>query len=265
MPLIEIGSHNAGEFLQHIEDSGFKRGLIPRDFADRPEGYHAAMPSFPQELLIPEDEWPERLKQQQDAQASNYDLRNLYYDTLKSLDQDGLGLCWAFSSTKADMYARIRAGEPPLVLSPWYVAGKVKGWRDQGGSGDESAAFLASNGAPTMEKVPRYSSSYVNQDVVQDAAQHKITVWYDGTQSRDMNRKIMVSAFLLGGIPILDLNWLGHSMCGCRVVSLNPFVVDADNSWGEIGQFGEKGLYRLTGQHAIPDNVCVVFGSQLTA
>ena len=67
----------------------------------------------------------------------------------------------------------------------------------------------------------------------------------------------MISAFLMGLPPVLDLNWLGHSMCGCRLVSIDPLVVDADNSWGPINDKGEKGTYRLTGSQAIPDSIVV--------
>ena len=264
MPLTEIGSHNADDFLRDADLAGFHRGLAPRDFASRPGGYHAAVPKFTDDMLIKPADQQGYLDSQIAAQGSLYDLRNLYYDYLKSLDQDGLGLCWAFSSTKANMYARIKAGLPPAVLSAWYVAGKVKHWHDQGGSADESAAFLAAHGAPTVDFCPKYKSSYDTPECEANAELHQITSWYDGSDNRNRNAQIMISGFLLGGIPVLDFNWLGHSMCGCRLVSINPLVVDADNSWGPTGQYGEKGLYRLTGQHAIPDNLVVVFGTEIS-
>lgn len=182
-------------------------------------------------------------------------MRTLRYDTLKSLDQDGLGLCWAFSSTKSAMYMRIRMNDPALVLSAWWVAGKVKGWRDEGGWGSESTSFIAQNGVPTMDLCPSYKSSYDSAATQANAKLHTEILWYDGTDSRDQNVQIMISAFLLGVAPVLDFNWWSHSVCGCRLVSLNPLTIDIDNSWGESA--GDKGIYRLTGSKAVPDNIVV--------
>jgi hypothetical protein len=87
---------------------------------------------------------------------------------------------------------------------------------------------------------------------------HKVTEWYDGSDDRDKNRAIMVSSFLLGLPNVLDFNSLSHSMAGCRLVSVKPnLVIDTDNSWGPTDQFGAKGTYRLSGNHAIPDGIVV--------
>ncbi len=72
-----------------------------------------------------------------------------------------------------------------------------------------------------------------------------------------MNRKIMVSAFLLNLPCVLDYNWLSHSMAGCYLESINPLVVYTDNSWNVIDQYGPKGTYKLTEEKAIPDNIVV--------
>jgi hypothetical protein len=165
------------------------------------------------------------------------------------------GNCWAFSSTKAAMYMRARANETDVKLSAWWVAGKVKGWADQGGWGAESTGEIATAGVPSYDLCPAYKSSYDTPDTQANAALHRTLLWYDGSQDRDANRAIMISAFLLGLAPVLDFNWLSHSMCGCRVVSLNPLTIDCDNSWGMNA--GNQGLYQITGDKAIPDGVCV--------
>lgn len=236
---------------------GKKTGLIPRNYESHPSGYLACCPTAPDDWLVPESQQQDRLEAQQQAKASLYDLRVAHYDALKSLDQNGYGLCWAFSTTKACMYLRALMGEPAEILSAWYVAGIINGWRDEGGWGSASLEFITKNGIPTIDKCPKYSRNAVTQDAAQNALLHKATEWYDGSEDRDRNKQIMISAFLLGLPPVLDYNWLSHSMCGCRLVSLNPLTIDCDNSWGDIGQYGEHGLYRITGSRAIPDGIVV--------
>lgn len=236
---------------------GFSTGLIQRNYSSHPPGYLPCAEPFPDEMLVPESAQQARLDAQVVEHASLYDLRMDNYDVLKSLNQDGLGLCWAFSSTKSCMYLRVAMGEPPVRLSAWWVAGKVKGWRDQGGWGAESLEQISTGGAPIESLCPSYKSSYDTEETRNNALLHRATEWWDGSNDRERNRRIMISAFLLGLAPVLDYNWLGHSMCGCRLVSLNPLTVDCDNSWGEISQYGEKGLYRIQGSRAIPDGIVV--------
>jgi hypothetical protein len=236
---------------------GKATGLIPRDYKSYPPGYLACAPVAPYDWLVPQSEQADRLAAQQAARASLYDIRMAYYSILKSLDQNGFGLCWFFSTTKAAMYIRAIMGLPPVILSAWWGAGQIKNWRDEGGWGSASLEFFTKHGTPALEFCPKYSRSAVQSGAEENAALHKVTEWYDGTEDRDQNKQIMISAFLLGLPPVLDYNWLGHSMCGCRLVSLDPLTIDCDNSWGEIGQYGEKGLYRITGSRAIPDAVVV--------
>ncbi len=234
-----------------------RTGLIPRNYKTHPGGCYAAAPVAPDDWLIAPSDQVALLKEQQDGQTSLYDLRNNNYDVLKSLDQNGLGLCWAFSTTKAVMYLRAIMGEPAVRLSAWWVAGKVKGWRDEGGWGAESLQEIASAGVPSEALCPSYKSSYDTAATRADAALRKVIEWYDGTEDRDRNTQIMISAFLLGLPPVLDYNDISHSMSGCCLKSLNPLEVWCDNSWGSTDQYGPKGIYIRKGSQAIPDGIAV--------
>lgn len=234
----------------------FATGLIVRDYKSFPSGYCSVAPSAPDSWLVPESEQPERLKEQKANRANLLHLREAKYDTLKSLNQGSHPLCWAFSSTKSAMYLMHTMNEE-LVLSPWYTAGKANGWRNEGGWGSMSTEALAKIGGVLMEDCPDFSRSFDTAANLEKAKARRVIEWYDGSESRDRNRQIMISAFLLGLAPVLDLNWLGHSMCGCYLESINPLVVYADNSWGAIDQYGPKGLYRLEGSRAIPDGIVV--------
>lgn len=234
--------------------SGFSTGLIPRDFKSHPVGCFAYAPAFPDDALIPESEWPARLAQQKADRASLLDLRTTYYDTLKSLNQNGYGLCWAFSSTKATMYIRATQHGVFERLSAYWVAGKVMNWRDQGYYGAASLGQIVKAGVPLESLCPTYSSRNDTPECQADAATRKVTEWWDGSDDRDLARRQMVSSLLVGIPCVVDLNWLSHSMAAIHIESLNPLTIYFDNSWGEGNN---KGLYIAKGSQAIPDGLVI--------
>lgn len=253
--IITVGDHNWEEFLEQARDEKKGMGLIPRNYSSHPSGYQSAAPTFDESLLMDPAKYADALAQQQAEKASLFDLREQFYDILKSLNQSRYGLCWAFSTTKAQMYLRAINNEPMAILSAWWVAGMVKSWQDQGGWGAESLDLIAKLGVPLMSECPSYSRQYDNSQVRASAARRKATEWWDGTEDRQSNTAIMITAFLTNQPMALDFNWWSHSVCGCRLVSLNPLTIDIDNSWGE--DQGDKGIFRLTGSKAVPDGIAV--------
>ncbi len=234
---------------------GKSTGLIPRPYHKYPVGCYAFAPAFPDSELIDPAEWPERLAENRAKKQGLLDMREANYEVLKSLDQDGLGLCWAFSSTKAVMYVRAIMNQAPLRLSAWWVAGIVKNWRDQGGWGASSLEQIVKAGAPAESYCPEYKSSYNTQECQANAALHKVTEWWDGSDDPDKATKQCVS-MLLRGIPcVVDLNDMGHSMCCIDIGSLDPLELIYDNSWSPNS--GEKGLYRGRGRRARPDGLVI--------
>lgn len=234
--------------------AGFSTGLVPRDFVSHPVGCMAFAPEFPASELVPESEWADRLEENRRTRSGLLEIREDNYQVLRSLDQDGLGLCWAFSSTKATMYVRALMGEPLVRLSAWWVAGKVVGWRDQGYWGAASLAQIVKEGVPEESLCPAYRSQYDTQETRDNAAKHKVTEWWDGSDRPSEAQKQLVS-MLLKRIPcVVDLNVMGHSMCAIDVKSLNPLTIVYDNSWGEQG---DKGLYYGTGAYARPDGLVI--------
>ncbi len=249
-------------FIDPILRPGFATGLIPRNFNTHPPGYVEGVQVYSDADIIPENEWASRLKDQQQGQTDLYSLRELYYDFLKSLNQLNYGYCWAFSTVKCIMYimARMRKCTAEDILSAWMVAGIIKNYRNQGGWNQQSLKFCMDVGVATLTEWPQGARGpsarvYDTPEMRAQAIKRVVTEFRDGTDSREQNRKIMVSAFLRGESPALDYNDIGHSMAGCRLVSLNPLIVDCDNSWSETS--GTKGLYRRTGNAAIPDGISV--------
>jgi len=250
-------------FIDPILRPNFATGLIPRNYSTHPPGYLGAQVQvYADADIIPENEWESRLKDQQQSQSDLFSLRELYYDFLKSLNQLNYGYCWAFSTVKCVMYimARMRKHVEADILSAWMVAGIIKNYRNQGGWNQQSLKFCCDVGVATLLEWPQGARGpsarvYDTPEMRASAAKRIVTEFRDGTDSREQNKKIMVSAFLRGEAPALDYNHIGHSLAGCRLVSLNPLIVDCDNSWGETS--GTKGLYRLQGRDAIPDGISV--------
>lgn len=234
--------------------AGYSTGLIPRDYSICPVGYQAFAPAFPDDELIPESEWAERLAENRATKSGLLDFREANYEMLKSLDQDGEPLCWAFSSTKAVMYLRAIMNQPLLRLSAWWVAGKVVNWQSQGYWGSASLAQIVKEGVPAESFCPEYRSRHDTAETRANAALHKVTEWWDGSEDPYKAQKQLVS-MLLKRVPcVVDLNVMGHSMCAIDIGSLNPIEIIYDNSWGENG---EKGLYRGRGAYARPDGMVI--------
>lgn len=164
------------------------------------------------------------------------------------------GNCWAFSSTKATMYLRAIANEPLLRLSAYFVAGNVKNWRDEGGYGAESLEWIIKHGAPIEALCPTYRSSNVTNECKANAEFHRVTEWWDGSDSTEQATKQMISCLLRNQPCVVDLNDMGHSMNAIAIESLSPLTIIYDNSWGEQG---DHGLYRGTGARARPDGLVI--------
>lgn len=229
-------------------------GLIPRNYEAFPVGCFSFAPAFPDSELVPEDQWASRLAENRANKTGLLDLRESNYDYLKSLDQDGLGLCWAFSTTKAVMYLRAIMGGSLKRLSAWYVAGIINGWRDRGGWGSASLAFIVNKGVPEESFCPSYKAQYDTPETRANASTHKVTEWWDGSDDPATATKQLVS-MLLQSVPcVVDLNDMGHSMCAIDIGGLNPLEIIYDNSWGDGG---EKGLYRGRGARARPDGLVI--------
>lgn len=249
-------SSNVDDFRNPIINGERKStGLVPRNFRALPPGCMAYAPEFPESEIVAESEWKDRYTTNSKEQSRLLDVRGAYYEILKSLDQDGLGLCWAFSTTKAVMYLRVLMNQPGIILSAWYVAGMIKQWRDEGGWGAASLQFFVEHGAPELSFCPAYKSSYATAEAAANASTNKVTEWWDGSDDKQRNKHIAISQLLKGQPIVGDLNNMGHSMC---LVDYDPFtdMWRYDNSW--TPDYGpEKGLHIIHGDAGIPDAIVV--------
>ncbi len=239
-----------------IDGHQYCTGLAPRDYDAHP--MFANGKEFPDELLIPESDLKDAYDDYIGNQLTLLHLRELANGALNSLDQDGLGLCWYFSTTKANMYARARAGLPMIPLSPWWGAGKINHWADRGGWCEKSMAHAAQYGQPILELCPKYDRKYDTPEVEKAALDHVVLEFWETSQDKGKRSHQFLSAAFRGFSGAVDYNHMGHSMAFCwvpRFASLSDYDVDCDNSWGM--KSGVKGLYRLKAGKARPDS-CVI-------
>lgn len=245
-----------------IFTSQYARGYVERDYSLYPE----EMFDPPSQMqLIPEQEWKERIEEQERTQSSLEHIRMRYIDArpIPSLDQNGQGYCWAYSTTMATMLTRARHNLPYVRLSAHAIGCKVKNFRDEGGWCGLSAKFLREHGVPSVARWPEKSMDrqHDNEATWSEAKLYRTTEdWVDLTRSvYDQNLTFaQVVTCLLNNIPVaLDYNWWQHSVCGIRAVNVAGEIgIRIINSWSD--NWGENGMATLRGGRKIPNGAVAI-------
>lgn len=226
-------------------------GLIPRDYAT----YPAEMFDPPSDMeLIPRSEWSDRIKEKEQQKSRLSDIRQG-----PSLDQNGQGYCWAYSTTSCVMLLRARGNQPYVRLSAHGVACIIKSFRNEGGWCGLSAKFHREKGCPSTEfwKEKSMSRSNDKPETWENAAKHKVTEdWVDLTRNvYDQNLTLdQVATCLLNNIPCaVDFNWWSHSVCAMDLVEVESgsYGIRIWNSWGDGWE--DRGTGILRGSKAIPN------------
>ncbi len=260
--LVVIDDRNWRAYLSASITRDWHRGLVPRDYRTHPIGFYAHAKPLPASLLIPRNEWRDRLEQQKRDKARLIDVRNrgMNGQPIPTRDQNGRGYCWAHSTVSCAMLARATQGEPYADLSAYAVACIIKNYRDQGGWGAESLEFIAERGVPTSAFWPQQSTDRSNDNSAtwDDATKHKIVEWFD-LESRDLDQFV---SCLLHGFPIVsDFNWWSHSVATMCLENVGDGVKDLEtwilNSWGD--NWSDNGAGILKGQKALPDDAIAAF------
>jgi hypothetical protein len=251
---------NPGEYLidDSTPDDGLLNPVVDGELKGRghdPSQYVPTMFAPPAELpLIPRSEWSDRIKEQERLKSRLSDIRG----SIPSLDQNGQGYCWAYSTTSCVMLLRAKANQPYVRLSAHAVACKVKNFRDEGGWCGLSAKFQREQGCPSVDFWPEksMSRSHDKPETWANAALHKVTEdWVDlGKAVYDQNLTFdQVATCLLSGVPCaVDFNWWSHSVCAVDLVEVEPgsFGLRILNSWSD--SWSERGMGVLRGSKAIP-------------
>lgn len=281
------------EYVTHdvvIDGEPKRRGLVPRDYSTHPQGCYAAAPAWSVDMpLIPRDQWSALIREMVARQSLLSDIRLAGNNgqIIPSLDQNGQGFCWAYSSTGAVMMLRARMNEPYVRLSAHAVGCKVKGFRDEGGWGAQSLDFIIANGVPSVAFWAEKSMSRSNDTAAtwENARLHKVTEgWIDlaaAQYNRNLTFEQMMTCLLCRAPVVTDWNWWGHSTCTIdpvdgvsqwrvtrsgsgKLMSLaeferfwgvntltGGFAVRTLNSWSD--SWSDRGMGVIAGNRAVPD------------
>jgi hypothetical protein len=257
-----IGDHNYRQYAPSARDGREHSGYLGWERPGVPHIFEAGQPVANQ---IPRAQWPTLIQ----AGYGNWLSDMLKAQNVPAKDQDGLGYCWVYGSTRAVETKRIVMGLPHVDLSPESVGGPCTGWRNQGGYATEAFNQIEQAGicessfmdAPNSLHPSRWKTGWQDNAKLHEAAQ-----WYEiGTSFDD------VITCLLNRLPVAaGLDWWGHLVCFLDpVMFINgkqytggafdssakiTFGVIFQNSWGhDWPTQGANGYSVLTESKATPD------------
>lgn len=292
MPLEVPDSLVIDESNFHVSVSppeGQSRGHIPRNWEVNGfcQAWRGASP-FPKELIVPRDQWDERLTEMQAKKATLKDLA--IAAGLPCKDQNGTNYCWINAPTHCCELMLLKQNQrkpdgKPWILSPASVGCKIKGFRNQGGWGQEGLEYIIEHGIVPVELWPAnaISRSYDTAAAWIEGAKFKVPEWYE-IQTFDEK----ISAHFLQ-LPTADgYNWWSHEVTGYSLAIVSNGVRDRSrraieskakatgmdavyrdqllelaaskygaeerNSWAM--SYGDRGFFYLTESKARPSDCC---------
>ncbi len=221
-------------------------GLVPRDRSKYPPQMFDPPTGI---VLIAEAEYDERIAAQDRDESSLHHIRMRAVNgrPMPTLDQNGQGYCWAYSTTRGVMLYRAASNMPYVRLSAHAIGCMVKGFRDEGGWCGLSAKFHREKGCPSVAFWVEKSMSRSNDrpETWMNALLHRVTEEFvDLTRDvYDQNlTKRQIETCLLSNIPVaVDYNEWSHSICATRLrkVEAGSYSPQIDNSWSD--EWGDNG------------------------
>lgn len=208
---------------------------------------------FPNEMLVPRDEWKDRALEMAERKSRIVDLCDAAGLGVK--DQGQTNFCWANAPCHALEITRIIQNQPMVKLSPASVACQINGFRNQGGWGEDALRFLVEHGAVPESQWPAnaISKKYLTEANKTAAMQYRVTEWW---RLEPRNLEQLISCLLLRMTPAVGYTWWGHEVTAVGVTwSGTDFDIDIDNSWGS--GWGTNGRGALKGKKRLPDDAVV--------
>lgn len=226
--------------------------LIPREIplGELPYSRVYSEADFP---LVPEEEWPERIKEMDAKKLWPIDRYDSFNPVHKS--QDGLNLCWIYSGGQAAEMTMAVENRPYIELAPESCGGAVE-WNNSGYSIEGGMKWFAEHGMATRAYVPAHNLNTMRwkQGWKEDALKCRPTEYVDcGYRDEGLFNK--AASMLLHGkfVPWVGLNWWRHAVTYGKLVIVK----------GEVCAYTRNTHARdadriLTGRYKIPDSLVYV-------
>jgi hypothetical protein len=254
-----IGDDNWLDHLSPIIDGKqVCKGLVPRDYSTHPQGCYASAPAWSLDdmPLVAWEEMPDRIR---DMEASKTRISDIYArgnngQRIPSLDQNGQGYCWAYSTTACVQMLRAISNMPYVPLSAHSVACVIKNFQDEGAWGCLSLDFVRERGICPQSIWPAKSMSrqFDTPDNWEKAKEFRVVEgWVDlkpAVYDRDMSAQQVATCLVLRQPVIADYNHMGHSMAIMDLVDVYPnrsprdpmrYGIRHKNSWTD--RYGTNG------------------------
>jgi hypothetical protein len=250
---------------------GMSKGYEERDLSKFPVGsLEGAVGSteFNKEVpLIPWEEFPARIEEQEKKKTRLSDIRMTgdKGNPIPSLDQNGQGYCWTYSTAHGITLKRAAMGLPYIRLSGHSLACKLKNFRDEGGWCGLSTSKATQIGYVPASLWPEKSMNrkYDTAENWEVAKNFCITEGFLDMQQQvwDMSLTFQqIASCILSGIPCpVDFAWWSHSILGMDLVYVTDKFPVNDircyglriwNSWRDAWGFMGTGV--ILGKKAVP-------------
>lgn len=235
--------------------AGFARGYQGM-FSSSQSADEISVP-FPKELLIPESEWPDWIKEQEQNKTRISDLVN--QAGLPCKDQAKTNYCWGNAPTHLAEIQLLIQNQPMTILSPASVCARQNGFRNQGGMGEDALRQIIDKGINTVKDWPANAidEKYDTAATRQSALRYRATEWY---RLKPRNKQEQISC-LLRRIPLaVGLNYWRHEPNDYEAVWLNGQIgVRGRNSWGmSYPQPGGMGYFIRQGSKMLADDAVAI-------
>ncbi len=218
-----------------------------------PYGQMYGAPPFPQHLLIDTSEFQARIEEKD--RLGNRISDWIKRSGSKCKDQGQTNYCWINSPTRLLEILRMQQNLPHVELSPASVGGPIKGYRNQGGFGEEGLEYLIRNGSVPVSMWPANAIDRRYDTAEATAARAMYKVGNEWFELQPRNHQEMISCLLRNIVVTVGLNWWRHQVTYCDAVWQDgQAVIRFENSHGS--GFGDQGMAILQGQKMYADD-CV--------
>lgn len=208
-------------------------------------------PPLPNELLIDESEWQDRIEEMEKMKTRLSDL----VKGLPPKSQGNSNFCWCNSPVYAMEVLRIVQNQKPVRYSPASVGGPIKNFKNVGGYAEESVRYLVEHGVVEEEFWPANAidAKYYTEENRERAKKNLIIEWWE-LEPRNIRQLMSV---LLRRMPVcVGLNWWRHEVTYEDPIWLNGKPgFRFRNNWGD--EWGDHGYGILQDSKMVPDD-CLV-------